>query len=178
MKLSFLLIFSLSSAFAFGQKTNLPIDEKTQKVLYTEVVQVSDVKQTELYDRVSGWFKSYFPNPSSVIKEQDAINGTISGQHAIYIYKRLPDGKEHKSGQVRYTIELMVKDGRYKYTISDIFRLQTPKIYIEAWMDEKSGFKEENFAYLNQVDAHMKEMISNLKKAMQQPLGNDTEEDW
>lgn len=169
-----LILFTFNTK---AQKPSLPIDEKTRKPVYTEVVQVAGVSQAELYKRLLNWFKTYFPNPASVIKEQDSTAGKISGQHGLYIFKDI-EGQQFKSGQVRYTIEIMVKDGRFKYSIYDIFKLQSPKIYIEEWLDESAADKDANFGYLNQVDKHIKEVIARLKEAMQKPVDEKKGEDW
>ena len=172
-----LLVASLFlSGAVYAQKPSLPIDEKTQKVVYTEVVQVEGVSQAELYKRALNWFKTYFPNPASVIKVQDTTEGKISGQHAIYIYKDI-DGAKHKYGQVKYMIEVQVKDGRFKFTINDIFKLESPKVYMEEWLDETHQDKVNRFSYATQVDTHMKELIEKLKAAMQQ-VKVEEKEDW
>jgi len=156
----------------------LPLDAKTGKTVYTEVVQVSGASQKELYARALNWFKTYFPNPASVLKEQDTINGKITGQHGMYIFKTLENGDRFKSGQVKYTIEVQVKEGRYKFQVDDIFKLATPKVYIEEWLDEKAPDKEAQFGYVKQVDAQIKEVIGKLKEAMAKPAGKETGEDW
>ncbi|HXH18750.1 MAG TPA: DUF4468 domain-containing protein, partial [Chitinophagales bacterium] len=155
-----------------------PIDEKTGKVIYTEVVQVNGVAQKELYARALHWFKTYFPNPASVLKEQDTINGRISAQHGINIFKTLAKGERFNSGQVRYSIEVQVKEGRYKYQIDDIFKLATPKVYIEAWLDESSPDKETQLNYVRQVDTHIRDVISKLKEAMARPVQTESSDDW
>lgn len=180
MKSLLILIFSLLTVFRYesAAQVSLPIDEKTGKPVYTEVIQIPETDHAELYGRALNWFKTYFPNPTSVIKEQDALNGKISGQHGIYIFKTLKDGQEFKSGQVRYTIEIQVKEGRYKYQVDDIFKLATPKVYIEEWRDESSPDKEAQFGYLKQVDTQIKEMIGKLKEAMGKPVEKAAGEDW
>ena len=161
----------------FAQKPAIPLDETTKKAVYTEVVKVEGVSQADLYNRALAWFKSYFPNPTSVIKAQDPATGVLSGQHGIYYYKTLEDGKQFKAGQVRYSVEVLVKDGRYKYTIDDIFKLESPKVYLEEWLDESDPDKVNRFHYATQVDKNMQELIAKLKLAMQ--TGKEAEkEDW
>ncbi|GIV33803.1 MAG: hypothetical protein KatS3mg031_1338 [Chitinophagales bacterium] len=148
-----------------AQKPALPVDAATGKVIYTEVVVVEHVPQSQLYQRALQWFKTYFPNPASVIKEQDSVAGRISGQHAIYIFKDV-EGKPFKVGQVKYRFTVMVKDGRYKYVADDIFRLTSPKEYAEEWLDESHPDKENRFGYARQVHQHITGLIEEFKKAM------------
>lgn len=165
--------------YAAKAQASLPIDEKTGKTVYTEVVQVEGANQTELYDRALNWANTYFPNPGSIIKEKDAVNGKISGQHGLYIFKTLKDQEQpFKVGQVKYSFDIKVKDGRYKYQVDDIFKYASPKVYIEEWLDEKSSDKEANLGYLKQVDTQIKELIAKLKEAMGKPIEKAKGEDW
>lgn len=171
-----LVLLFLIDYNGFAQ-VNLPIDEKTGKTVYTEVVQVEGADQVELYGRALNWFKTYFPNPASVIKEQDALSGKIAGQHGMYIFKKLDDGTDFKAGQVKYTVEVQVKDGRYKYQVDDIFKLASPKVYIEEWLKD-SPDKEAQTGYLKQVDTQVTGMIAKLKEAMAKPVEKAEGEDW
>ncbi|MDZ4845981.1 MAG: DUF4468 domain-containing protein [Chitinophagales bacterium] len=179
MKL-FLAVFGVlltGISVLFAQKPAIPLDETTKKAVYTEVVQAEGITQADLYNRALAWFKSYFPNPASVIKVQDPTTGVVSGQHGIYFYKTLEDGKEFKVGQVRYTVEVLVKEGRYKFTIDDIFKLESPKVYLEEWLDESDPDKVNRFNYASQMDKNMQELIAKLKIAMK--TGKQAEkEDW
>ena len=167
----------LLTCYASLGQASLPLDEKTGKTVYTEVVEVNGVGKADLYQRATGWFKTYFPNPASVIKEQDSEGGRIKGQHAMYIYKKLEDGENFKAGQVKYAIEIQVKDGRYKYTVDDIFKLATPKVYIEEWLKEPAPDKEARMGYLKQVDTQINEMIAKMKESLQLEKVEE-KEDW
>lgn len=161
----------------FAQKPAIPLDETTKKAVYSEVVKVEGVSQADLFNRALAWFKSYFPNPTSVLKVQDPATGVVSGQHGIYFYKNLEEEKQFKMGQVRYTVEVQVKDGRYKYTVDDIFKLESPKVYLEEWLNESDPDKINRFNYAAQVDKNLQELIAKLKIAMQ--TGKEAEkEDW
>jgi len=180
MKSLLITIVSLFLLIYTGMaQASLPIDENTGKTVYTEVVPVEGADQAELYARALNWANTYFPNPGSIIKEKDSENAKISGQHGLYIFKTLKDQEQpFKAGQVKYTFSIQAKDGRYKYQVDDIFKLVSPKVYIEEWLDEKSPDKEANFGYLKQVDTHIKELIANLKEAMGKPIEKAKGEDW
>ena len=171
------IIIGLFGYGTLAQKPALPIDEKTNKPLYTEVVTVDGIAANDLYLRAVNWFKTYFTNPGSVIKENDPAANMINGQHAIYIYNEI-DGKRNKEGQVKYRIDIVCKEGRYKYDVHDIFRLASPKVYIEQYLDETAVNKEVQFGYVRQVDTEISEMIVALKKAMQEPVETQSEEEW
>lgn len=170
-------LFFAGISAAFAQKPAIPLNETTKKAEYTEVVQAEGVTQSQLYDRALGFFKSYFPNPASVLKVQDPATGEVSGQHGIYIYKNMPDGTKHKVGQVRYAVQVLVKEGRYKYTINDIFKLESPKVYLEEWLDESDKDVVNRFEYARQVDSSLQELIVKLKAAMK-TAPEVKKEDW
>ena len=172
-----LIVFSVVAVSAYAQ--NIPLDEKTGKAVYTEVVQVDGAGQQELYDRALHWFSTYFQNPASVIKVKEPENGKISGQHGIYIFKSLEEQTmQHKVGQVRYSVEIQARDGRYKYTINDIFKLASPKVYLEDWLKENNPDKASGPIYAKQVDNSIQDLLKNMKATMAQPVPKDEKEDW
>jgi len=171
------MLMVLDSNFGFSQKPTLPIDEKTNRPVYTEVVTAEGVSANDLHLRAVNWFKTYFKNPGSVIKENDPATNKINGQHRIYIYNEI-DGLKNKAGQVRFRINVICKEGRYKYQVDDIFKLASPKIYIEEYLDESAVNKEAQFGYVRQVDTEINDMMSNLKESMGKPLGAEDEDDW
>ena len=180
MKTLLVVFISLQIVLCYSSRgqANLPIDEKTGKAVYTEVVQVPETDHAELYARALNWFQTFFPNPASVIKEKDALNGKITGQHGMYIFKTLKDKTQFKAGQVKFMVEIQVKEGRYKYQVDDIFKFDSPKVYIEEWLDESAPDKEAQFGYLKQVDTQINDMIGSLKEAMGKPVEQETGEDW
>ena len=118
---SLFIALIIGNSPGYAQKPSLPIDEKTNKPVYTEVINVESVAATDLYARAVNWFKTYFKNPSSVIKENDPATHRINGQYRVYIFNEV-DGLKNKSGQVRFRIEIVSKEGRYKYKVHDIFK--------------------------------------------------------
>ena len=181
-----LLVAVMLTLPAFAQdveKPALPISERTKKVTYEEVVTVSGADMKELYARSHNWFNTFYKSPSTVIKEASEANGTIVGKHSINIYKYIQEKKKdppkkHQAGLVKYSITIMVKEGRYKYTITEIFKHQSPKLPIEKWMDENDAHKADNYAYLAQIDEFMKKLTEDLKAAMSKPSGDAAGDDW
>lgn len=165
LAISILLTFNL-----FAQKNapppvrpNVPINEETKMITYEEVVNLEGVNKDELRIRLDAWFKGFFKNAPSVLQEQ--TNDMMLGKHAFNIYKDV-DGQKVQAGLVKYTFRIGIKDGKYKYTLSDIFLFQSPKLPVEKWLDENSPNKADNYNYLNQTDTFMKDFVASLKKAM------------
>lgn len=155
---------------------DVPVDPATGKVTYTEVVTVEGATQAELFKRAEAWFNEFYTNPTGVIQEKDITQG-IKGQHGINIYDE-QDGKQIRAGLVKYDIHVLVKDGRYKYEITEIFKHQIPKLFVHEWLNADAPDKEKNHSYLSQVDTFLKGAADKLKATMSKPLGQDTEDDW
>ena len=170
---SLVMIFSLSTLLA---QVDVPLNESTGHVEYTEVVNVDGVAADKLYKRVEYWFNNYYKNPSSVIETADPAKG-ISGKHFIMVFNTV-NGKKNLYGKVRYFIDVFVRDGRYKYTINDVYLYQVPKIYVEEWLDESAANKDVNLEYLRQVDEFIQTTIADLKATMAKPLPEEAADDW
>lgn len=162
--------------FAFAQPP-VPIEEGTGRVVYTEVVNVAGVNQAELFKRLDHWFNTYYKNPASIIQTKDAATGKIDGKHQFYVYNEV-NGKKNQYGQVKYTITVDVKEGKFRYRIDDIFFFKQPKLYVEEWLDDKAVNKTVQFGYLQQVHDFITDLINQLKASMAKPAPASGGDDW
>lgn len=95
----------------------LPRDANTNKVSFTEAIPVDGTTKDQLYNRAKSWMTSYYKN------EQFSINSKEDGRitregffRKTYLYA---------SGTTRelrynYTLSIFIKDGKYKYEITDL----------------------------------------------------------
>lgn len=166
----FVLFFSLNAM------AQVPVDQTTGKARYEEVVTVSGANQAELFKRLDHWFNTFYKNPTSVVENKDEAGGKIKGKHRIDLFTIVPNQPKAKKGLEYYTIEVAVKDGRYKYVIDDIFFHNVPKIYIESWMTDKASANEKD--WVKQTHVAISEVIESLKKTLAEPLGKKGEESW
>jgi hypothetical protein len=176
-KMIFLIVYLLFvCGFTYAQAP-LPIDKTTGHVVYTEVVNVPGVSANELYKRAYYWFNTFYTNPSSVIYSYDEKEGFVKGKHNIMVYDSI-EGKPNKKGIVKYEIEITAREGRIKYVINEIYFFQTPKLYIEKWMDANAVNKGAQFGYLEQVHAFMTNLVDNMKTTMGKPIKEVKKDDW
>ncbi|OFX73142.1 MAG: hypothetical protein A2X12_03880 [Bacteroidetes bacterium GWE2_29_8] len=163
------IIFIIIGAVNNGFTQSVPDikrDVETKKFIYTEVVSVEGTKD-ELYDRCISWFNSFYKNVANVAKKLVKIEGLVEGAHRFKIYDIDSKGLKTDAGLVGYDITFNFKDGRYKYTITNISWKQTSSFPIEKWADKNApsyNVKYDN--YLIQVDTKMKEVVESLKKGM------------
>lgn len=83
-------------------------------VTYTNVVEVDGVDKEQLYLRAKKWFVIVYKSAKDVIQLDDKENGEIigKGNFSIVYYSRAPS--------IDHTITISVKDGRFKYLITDL----------------------------------------------------------
>lgn len=143
----------------------IPVDETTQKITYTKVVDATGSKDI-LFKRALTWFNRYYKNPTNVIREKDEAAGKILGKARIKVLNP-PDKKgiQTMKGIVVYTLSCELKDGRFKYTVNDI-NLKTTSYYAcEQWLDTESQTYSHvyNF-FLQQVNDEINKTLAALEK--------------
>ncbi len=186
-KTLFLILFISISIIAFAQKNKqqtfeqpkFTISDKTNMITYSEVVELQG-SPDKLYDKGLDWYKTYFKNPTNVIRTQDKANHKILGKARFRILNP-PNKKGLKTmaGIVQYTIKIAFKDGKYRYVIDDINLKQTSKYPIERWLSDKGPYySPRNNFYLQQVDEYMKKTIDDLKKYMAKQKAANNDDDW
>jgi len=134
----------------------LPLNDGV--VTYTNVIQVDEVKKEELYSRAKKWFATTYKSSKDVIQLDDKENGEIvgKGNFKITYYARDPI--------VNHTITISVKDGRFKYVITDLVYsdVQGDKFPIEgfpkAWFGKKKLYET--------VDGEINSLITSIEKGM------------
>jgi len=163
-----MLIFVGLNAEAQTPTVKMPIDPETKLITYKEVVTVPGTP-AELYNRAIEWINKQYKNPADATKVRDQASGIIEIVHRIEL-KKTEQGAELVAGRVDYSMKLELKDGRFRYTITnfnmkDISRQpferylnKQDKAYIPAWDD-----------YLKQVDDFTRNLIESLKQGMQAP---------
>lgn len=113
------LVFILTSFNSFGQNTQFPIDSLTGGIKYSDVVKVDSVSSNILYLRAKEWFAHSFVSAQNVIQFDDKETGKIIGK-GLFKVNTITLGN-HDAGNVKFTVEILVKDGRYKYIITDFW---------------------------------------------------------
>lgn len=159
MKKQLILIFiaflSISNAFAQTQK--LPIDTSTGKFSYSETVYVDSLTKHELFSTAIEWFAKTYNTSPNVIVMADKKSGEITGI-------------ECPSGYINYTMSIYVKDGSYKYEITDFHhncqynntceQIITPDKIVGISYQTTYDY------YLNQMNSNIRSLIVDLKTSM------------
>ncbi len=184
-------VISMTSTFGQNETLNLPIDSTTGKITYTEVVSVDSLaNKQELFSRAREWFAKAYMSSTKVIQMEDKESGKIIGKALIQVYykfmKQLPSG-----GYINYTISIYIKNGKYKYEITDFYHTgEFVNGYrlpdggsCEKLLYEKKGagalsYQKTYELYLYQMDKNIKALVTDIKSAMIRKATNTKKEVW
>ena len=92
---------------------------------YSEVVEIPDKTAENLYATAREWFALSFKSANDVLQMDDAVAGKLIGKGSThvsesYITAGLVKVPIQIDWNVKFAISIFVKDGRYKYDITDI----------------------------------------------------------
>jgi hypothetical protein len=188
-KLLFLLVLVFVSTTLLAQKSEvvfpkLPMDDKNELVTYSKVVNLTGTTADELYHRGKKWFFSYFKNPAEKIRTDDSLKKEIEG--FIRFKLMVPDKKGVVSDvtTIQYSLFMTFKDGRYKYTITNINEKSVSNLGIELWIPTLPAGKnaapadaEKHAQWLTFIDKEIKATIDAMEKGVADK-GEQKKEDW
>jgi hypothetical protein len=105
-----------------------PVDNLSGKICYTAVVQAPGVAQGELYRRARNWLGSRVPDSPHVVRVDEPVGGELAGTYCTIMQKLT------NSYEVWRTLRVYVKEGRYRYEVTDfggrdIGNAYDPQIY-------------------------------------------------
>ncbi len=162
---------------------DLPIDNETGKITFTEVVYVDDSTTTkdELYSLAREWFAKTFKSSQSVLQMDDKELGKLIGKANFSINRTayLTDS------YVDFTISIYLKDGRYKYQITDFNHVSYKSGFsggaIESKKPDCGNFNMMKKGWLQvkqQTKTTVEALIIDLKETMNNKSISSDNEDW
>ncbi|MBF9141932.1 DUF4468 domain-containing protein [Hymenobacter properus] len=146
----------------------LPIDPNTHLMTYTAVVEVPGATKDELYARALEWMAKTYQSANDVVQLKDKAAGEIIAKGGIpFFFKHQP------CGYVVHTQTLFVKDGRYKFVMTDFKHVNV--LPVRDWSmgpleqpTTPKGFLKRAWAEVQSTtDEKAKAMIASLEQAMQ-----------
>jgi hypothetical protein len=181
----------------FGQKQKnvtptLPFDDETKRITYSEVVTVdSSTTKNELYSRGREWFAKAYKSSTDVLQMDDKESGKIVGKALMQVYHKAL-GSNYKSGYINYTISLYLKDGRYKYEMTNFHHTgqyagngnSIPDYGVCEDMVNTTkktmgmSYQKAFNYYLMQMHENIKDLILDLKTTMSKRAEVKKKDDW
>lgn len=148
---------------ATEQSDPYPKDATTGLIDYTDVVQVANTSQAELFKRGKIWLASAFHSVKDVVQAEDKDAGFIvaKGISPITI-KVMGSGLPE---DLHYTLKINYKDGRYKYELTEFYIIsKLGSVPIERFVFPSSkAFAKMNAQYGPQVAEVAQQIINGLK---------------
>lgn len=176
------LIIGLTASVVNAQESSskYPMNSETKLISYAKVVQADSADKNELYQRALNWANTFYKNPTDVIREKDPAAGKIVCKHRFKITNPPnKEGFEKDAGLVMYTLTIQLKDGRYKYELSEINWKQLSYYPAERWVDTgAAGYEKEYDHYLKLTDETAKKVIADLEKGMTISTKKIKKDDW
>lgn len=141
-KILFLLLLTPFAAFSqkgYNPQPKLPptvpsedllksITDSTGTVSITEVVHVdTSLKKDDLYRNTKSFFAEYFKSSKDVVQYDDREEGKVIGKGNFPVSDK--NLLEDCDWNVNFSIELICKDGKYKYKIYNVNILEEVTTY-------------------------------------------------
>lgn len=155
----------------------VPIDTATHEIKYKEVVDVPGLTKEDIFSTARSWFPKDFQVAQAYISHADYKTGQIIA-HAMVFGKRLV-GLIGVPYSINFNIYLWIKDGKYKYEISDFFILwglngdATPDMHSADTYINDPQYKNKKGEYtgkarliLYNIDGNVQNVIVSLKYAI------------
>ena len=113
MKKLLVIIFLFNGVIAFAQNDTIcgVIPVKDKKVCYESVVNIDNTKAPVIYNNAKVWVATNFGSANSVI-QTDVENTSLVLKGIL---------TEDQYTTYKFTLTLQFKDGKYKYTLTDLY---------------------------------------------------------
>jgi hypothetical protein len=150
------LLFILLVAFPFLVFSQEPLT-------YSEAVEISGVNKDELFIRGREWFNENFKSSKDVLQITDKESGELSGKGIMdvdYVFHYL--GEKRFTTSINFQMNVWVKDGKFKYEMTNFFVTGNSKGSIEFGLITTSD--ETNKKYPGFNAKKMNEMYLSIKQ--------------
>jgi hypothetical protein len=137
--------------------------------VYSEVIQIPGRSKADLYSNAKAWFAKAFVSANNVLQNQDMESGSLIGKGSTKVTVKNMGIQD--AGHVLFTLEIRVKEDKYKYTISDFHHEGARNfVSIGSLNQEKSGTMNVTAkqwqSIKEQADGSARQLINSLKLAM------------
>ncbi|MCF8459399.1 MAG: DUF4468 domain-containing protein [Flavobacteriales bacterium] len=156
----------------------MKLDASTKLITYSGVPEVGGVSAQDLFDRALKWGGKYHKNFAEKLRKQDREAGEmeIFVRFPIFVYDAKGVKTTSTQGLVQYTLTLRFRDGRYKYTVTDLNLKATSYEPLEKWLDKEDANAKNHAYYLTDVDTEIQNMIEEMTKGIAKAEGAASDE--
>jgi len=174
-KLTAILIMALTAFHVKAQ--TLPTDPETKKFTYQETVTLEGISKDDLFERAKNWMMTYYKTMKFDL--ENSVEGKIVHEGSLAIMLTY-DFKYKTEYDVPYNITLQVKEGKYRFIITDfsIYNAKNGRKTAEGleayYAKARTNNKPE---IVNQVNTEINKLIGELKTSMETGQQKD-KNDW
>lgn len=156
--------------------TKPTINDKTGRVVYMDVIEVSGMSQENIYINLKSWIAHTYNSYQDVVQFDDKDNHKIMLNSRFTVYNKMK-GLRNDYGDMKYSLTLEARDGRFRYTITDFIHNGNPVKKIKDGgpieelydTDDKIMFVSmqstyDNFLY--QTEIYIQDLITSLTQYM------------
>lgn len=157
-------------------------------ITYTDVVHIDSSSKSDLYDRAKLWVANSYKDSKRVIQLDDKETGRIltKGNFTTFFKWRMMGTERPAFGHANFTMDILIKDGKYKATIYNIsFKsdentgglggtITSSTICPVRWPMVRQSKMDDMYADLKKhIDIECKATLIELKEAMQKKIETD-----
>jgi hypothetical protein len=130
-----------------------------------------------LYQKSMAWIKGHYKNPASFFQLKDPEKGKIEGKHRFNLYQEVK-GTSIKSGEIRYSLTLWFKEGKYRYRITKFNLEKTSYFPIERWLEPNMQKQDQIRDNCRQIDEFCTGLIEEYITFMATAVEVIDEDEW
>ena len=109
-------------------KQAISIDDKSNKYIFEEVVKTPNFTPEKVYALYREWFVTTFVNAEAVLQMDDKESGVLIGKSFTHI----ATAGGWFSQQINFTLKIYIREGRFKYVLTDFYLYTPPSKYIST----------------------------------------------
>ncbi len=175
-------------------RIKMPVDTITELISYEDVIEQNESYYDSLYIRAKRWVHTHWGTPYAARKRDKKDNAELYVDDVLYekfkakvtvpLKVRYNKFSAAEYGQLQFTITMRFKDGKYKFTITNLVHLLPETsdkkdinyVYMEFYM--KSERNVVNYdRYLRAADGSIQNLVKDMRKFMREPVELD-DDDW
>jgi len=193
MKRLLLVLTLFAAANIYAQHDSLVYMQlnfnENNKITFTKIIDVEETSAGELFVRARKWLSDYYNSAETIIDLEDKEQGIIIAKPLGQVGINSTFGLVYV--KMNYTINLYVKDNKYKYEITDLIHEATPSSHnnysrartpMEAIILDDMLYRR-NGKVINKTAnwkigtiKHVQQIAYDLEKGMQSPIISNS--DW
>jgi len=158
MKKILIIILLFNCFLSFSQNDSICniLPSKDGKVCYESVVQIDKSSGAQIYSNSKIWIGNTFKNAKAVI-QSDVENSSLVIKGNI---------KEDQYSIYTFTLTLQFKDGRYKYTFTDIHSIFTMGTEIDKKIEDLPALSSCKKNTLLKMDLIFNSFLNSMKNGL------------